>query len=200
MTVKVILAFASSPVNEALLQLEKEFKTIDVQLKLGAQRDSYSVSRFSAVQFADMQRELRRLKPSIVHFSGHGSGPGGLCCEDKNGNAELISNDTLITLFSGIPSIECIILNACLSSSQAEVLSGRVQYVIGMGHGISDKAAISFSEGFYRALGEGANLFESFKDGANHVQHCINDEKDTPELWFNGLVATLPKKEVDGAF
>ena len=187
---------ASSPVTESRLRLDAEFRDIKNELMRGKCRDLFDIHTSNAVRFQDMQRELGGSKPYLLHFSGHGSGDNGLCCEDDDGNSELLSNETLGTLLSSSSSLECVILNACLSSVQAAFIAGRVKYVIGMSKSISDKAALEFAKGFYRQLGEGGDLLDSFKAGANAVQHAVPDETATPELWQNGLVSRLPVKKI----
>ncbi|MCB0634220.1 MAG: hypothetical protein KDD15_31025, partial [Lewinella sp.] len=59
--------------------------------------------------------------------------------------------------------VNCVILNACYSESQGRKIAESIDYVIGMTSTISDKAAIKFSTGFYRALGNGEQEEKAFE-------------------------------------
>ena len=54
--------------------------------------------------------------------------------------------------------MECVVLNGCYSEVQAEAIAQHIPYVMGMKQAIGNKAAISFTVGFYNAPGVGRPL------------------------------------------
>ena len=58
--------------------------------------------------------------------------------------------------------VDCVLLNACYSEAQAIVIAEHINYVIGMSHEIGDRAAITFSTGFYDALGAGESIERAY--------------------------------------
>lgn len=61
--------------------------------------------------------------------------------------------------------IEALILNTVYSGNYAKELANEIPIVIGMTELITDKAAISFSEGFYKAIGGGKDFESAFEFG-----------------------------------
>src|SRR5690348_11295843 len=58
-------------------------------------------------------------------------------------------------------------LNACYTRVQAEAISDVIDYVIGMNATIGDKAASAFAASFYRAIGFGRSVKDSFDQGCS---------------------------------
>lgn len=81
-----------------------------------------------------------------------------------------------------IASIECVVLNACYSETQAEAIRQKIQYVIGMNQAIGDRAAIEFAVGFYAAIGAGESYEFAFKLGCNAIRLAGIKEYTTPQL------------------
>lgn len=86
--------------------------------------------------------------------------------ENDAGTAQVVPNEVLTELLSLFSDrIECVVLNTCHSSSLADDLVQHLNYVIGMNQAVLDAAAISFSEGFYDALGAGESYPQAFDIG-----------------------------------
>lgn len=77
--------------------------------------------------------------------------------------------------------IQCVLLNACYSEVQAEVIAEHIDYVIGMTQEIHDTAAISFSKGFYLALGNKCPIEECYEYGCNAIQLQIGRRNVTEQ-------------------
>jgi len=56
-----------------LASLGREARSIQVELERTGWRDRFDFLTRWAVEPLDLLRELRKLKPTVVHFSGHGS-------------------------------------------------------------------------------------------------------------------------------
>jgi AAA-like domain/CHAT domain len=107
----------------------------------------------------------------------------GLVFEDETEREKLVSSGALAGLFELFTDeVECVILNGCYSEVQARAIAEHVPYVIGMNDAISDKAAIEFSVGFYKALGAGRPIEFAYKMGCNAIQIEGIPEHLTPVL------------------
>src|SRR5262245_52108136 len=71
----VILFLAANPNDTGRLALDREARSIHVELKRSGYRDRFDFETRWAAEPLDLLRELRELKPTIVHFSGHGAHP-----------------------------------------------------------------------------------------------------------------------------
>ena len=80
----------------------------------------------------------------------------------------------------------CVILNSCLSSKQAKLISEYGIIVIGNNLPIGDKAAIAFSMGFYLGLSEGMSYEDAFNDGFTAVINKNENYADVVEVWKDG--------------
>src|SRR5689334_13251022 len=72
-----ILFLAANPAGTDRLALDQEARAIQLELERSGYRDCFEFQTRWAVEPLDLLRELRRLKPTVVHFSGHGQGAAG---------------------------------------------------------------------------------------------------------------------------
>jgi hypothetical protein len=77
LTKHTILFLAANPLGTDRLALDREARAIQEELERGSDRDRFELVTRWAVQPLDLLRELRKLRPTIVHFSGHGGRHGG---------------------------------------------------------------------------------------------------------------------------
>lgn len=178
-----ILVLATNPEETTPLRLDEEVRSIDQALQQSRFRDKFELEQQWAVRVSDLQRFLLRYKPDIVHFSGHGSESSEIILEDSEGNSKPVPASALSNLFSLLKdNIKCVVLNACYSEAQAEAVSRHISCVVGMSKAIGDEAAISFSEAFYGALGDGRDIKTAFELGCNQINLAYLDEHDIPKL------------------
>jgi hypothetical protein len=129
------------------------------------------VTRWAA-EPVDLLRELRKLKPTVVHFSGRGA-PGtggesqhGLFFQGPDGRPQLVSTEAIAQTFGAAgSSVKLVVLSACYSESQAGALLPHVGCVVGMSGSIRDDAARSFAIGFYGGLGERESVAAAYEQG-----------------------------------
>jgi len=173
-TKRKILILTANPNDTSRLRLGAEVREIEEGLRRSNKRYDFELKQQIAVRIEDLRHALLDYEPQIVHFSGHGQ-VDGIVLEDGSGNAELVNSQGLTGLFELFKTqVECVLLNACYSKSQAKAINEQIDYVIGMNKSIGDNAAIAFSIGFYDALGAGRSYVESFKFGCNAIQlHSI---------------------------
>src|SRR5262249_45425058 len=140
-------------------------------------RDCFELETRWAAQPLDLLRELRKLKPTVVHFSGHGGlSPGGtggtgprpnrdvigaaapydnepqrgLFFQGPDGRAQVVTAQALHDTFGAAgSSVKLVVLSACYSDAQAEALRAHVDCIVGMSGSIIDDAARNFAIGFY---------------------------------------------------
>lgn len=173
---RILLALAS-PSDEPRVRVDIEARTIQDRLKLGKKRGSTIVSRvLVAARIEDVRMALLEDKPNIVHFSGHGTHAGQLVFENAHGESETVPPHALAELLSICGTVQCVILNACYSIKQGELMLPSIPFAIVMDGSISDDAAIAFAAGFYDAVGAGENYETAFKYGRNNI-----GLKDLPE-------------------
>jgi hypothetical protein len=126
------------------------------------------------------------LKPQIVHFSGHGAGQEGIVFENEEGTVHFIEPDALANLFKPYTDqVKCVVINACDSKGHALALAKHIDYVIGMSHPITDKAAIAFSSGFYRALAYQSSIEIAFELGCSEIADKLSGTQEhlIPKLY-----------------
>lgn len=184
--VRKILVLTASPEEQVRLNLEKEIKEIDLALRLGKHREQFTLDQRWGVSRGDLQDILLTTEPDIVHFCGHGAAEQGLVLQNDNQQTQLVSNTALATLFELVNKhskpIACIVLNACYSKVQAAAMSPFIDYIVGMDKAIGDKAAITFSKGFYRSLSNGLPYDAAFDFGCNAIDLNNIPEQLTPQL------------------
>jgi CRISPR-associated protein (Cas_APE2256)/CHAT domain len=166
-----ILFLAANPRTTSRLAIDTEYREISDTLLKATLRDRFELKNEGAVRYEDFNYRLLSEKPRYLHFSGHGSEEGELCLDDGVGKTQKIPLETLEALFKILSNqVECVLLNACYSQTQAPVIAQHIKYVIGMQTAINDKAALEFAKGFYQALGEGRSMEEAFELGCGRIQ------------------------------
>jgi hypothetical protein len=146
-------------------------------------RDNFRFEQIWAATPEDMLMGILKIKPQVVHFSGHGSEEDGLVMENEDGQPCLLRADKLSEIFSNFTEfVQCVILNACFSEVQAEAIAQYVPYTIAMHQAISDRAAIKFSEGFYTALAEGDDFNQAFRLACTLIEVLDIPQELTPVL------------------
>jgi len=180
---QTILILTANPQGTSQLRLDQEVRDIEEGLQRAKKRDQFALKSMFAVRPRDIQRAMLDINPSIVHFSGHGTGDEGLVFEDETGSAKLVDGEALAGLFALFAEqVECVVLNGCYSQVQAEAIAQYVNYVIGMKKAIGDKAAIEFAVGFYDALGAGRSVEFAHKLGCAAIRLAGVPEQLTPIL------------------
>ena len=180
---KKILILAANPKNISNLRLDEEVREIKNILQLSPNREQFQIITESAVRVDDLTRFLSHYQPTIVHFSGHGSGTDGLALEDNSGHIQLVSTQALAKLFDLFQQqVECVLLNACYSQEQADSIHQYIDCVVGMRQAIGDRAAIKFSVGFYIALAALRNYEDCFKTGCASIDLQGIPESQTPQI------------------
>ena len=210
MTKHTLLFLAANPHGTDGRVLDREARAIQVELERSGHRDRFEFVTRWAAEPLDLLRELRKLRPTVVHFSGRGghlvpSGhhanapPGraaagedhrnreepsdGLFFQGPDGRARWVSPQALKDTFGAAgSSVQVVVLDACYSATQAEALLAHVDCVVSTRGTIRDDAARSFAIGFYGGLGERASIAAAYAQGCAAISlECLPDA-DRPQL------------------
>lgn len=164
-----MLFLAANPIDQGNLRLDEEARDLKTQLgQVRGKSIEIDVEHAWATRVDQIQSEILNAKPDILHFSGHGD-TGVLIFEDADGNTHSVEGEALAELVSLVPSIKCVVLNACYSESVATLIAPHVEAVIGCDISISDDAAIQFTRSFYRALAHRQTFSKAFRLAKNEV-------------------------------
>jgi CHAT domain-containing protein len=133
---KTILIVSANPKDTRRLRSDEEIREIKTVLERSKYHGNFRVETSEATTVKDLQSTLLKYTPHIVHFCGHGNADG-LLLEDAAGMQQPVPVDELATLFAICVQecdkpIECVVLNACYSETQAEAIHQHIPYVIGM--------------------------------------------------------------------
>jgi hypothetical protein len=186
----VILFLAANPRDTSPLAIDQECAAIERELSMTAFRDDFELRSKWAVNVDELARHLLELAPTIIHFSGHGTGSepargtssaahrnvivddpgagcGGIYLHGEPAGSQLVTARALAMMInSATDSARVVVLNACYSEAQADELCTVVDCVVGMTGAIGDDAARSFAVGLYRALGNRRSV-------GNAVEHAV---------------------------
>lgn len=170
-----VLMLQANPRGTVRLNLDREHA--DIQSELSGVHASFQLIPRRDVRITELNQEIIRERPQIVHFSGHGrsskpvaSDPndpfaepqpgetGGLLLVNPSGDGLFPAPAAALAFMfkgmveqQGIP-LSVVFLNACYSGEQAEAISKHIPFVIGTSDAVLDDAAWVFSKGFYFSL------------------------------------------------
>jgi hypothetical protein len=163
-----ILFLTATPTDHPRPDVEAEFKHIEAELDRSTQSDRFDLRFVPAVDRAYLLRQLQKVKPHIVHFSGHGSDRDEIILESATGAFEAVSAEELEMIFKLVPQPDrpnVVVLSACYSEAQANAVTRVVNCAIGMTQEIKDSQAFAFDKGFYLAVGQGYPIDEAVEFG-----------------------------------
>src|SRR5690242_8918157 len=86
-TIKVLL-FAANPHGTAPLDLSREFREIDEEVRMGPFRHAVELIRVPGARPVDLLRKLNENRPQVVHFSSHGT-PDAILLESGDEAADV---------------------------------------------------------------------------------------------------------------
>ncbi len=182
MTKHTILFLAANPRGTDWRALDQEAHAIRAELRRSGYRDRFEFETRWAAQPLDLLRELRELKPTVVHFSGPGD-PGGLCFQAASGDVQVVSPAAIAEAFGAAgASVKLVVLGACYSDAAAEALLAHLDCVVGMGGAVHPDAVRSFAIGFYGGLGEHESVAAAYEHGRAAISLEGLSERERPRL------------------
>jgi hypothetical protein len=160
-----ILFLAANPSGMDVRALQREARSIQAELKRSGHRDRFDFVTRWAAEPMDLLRELRELRPAVVHFSGHAD-HDGFCFQTPDGHTHVVTTGAIAEAFGAAgASVKLVVLSACYTEAQAEALLAHVDCVVGMGGTSHSDVARIFAIGFYGGLGELASIAEAYRHG-----------------------------------
>lgn len=179
----VVLLVGASPSDRDALLLSAEFDMINSSVRQGTHRDDVVVEQSQNTLASELVPDFLRVSPTLVHFSGHGRKSGELVFENADGTSAPLSPELLAAVFSGFSdSVRCVVLNACWSDAQADIIGVNIPVVVGMSTKVSDLAALNFSTTFYLAVSEGKSVSEAFSLAVLQLRLAAPGDADAPVL------------------
>lgn len=180
----VVLFIASNPLDQTQLRLDEEIRAISRKIRESAYRDSVELKSVWAVRPTDLLQALNEHKPTVVHFSGHGSEDDELVLQDDTGGTKVVGKQSLVEMFKFVSSgIELVVFNTCFSENQASEVTNHVSAAIGMNTSIGDEAARVFAAQLYSAIGFGKDIAQAFGQAKVALMLEGIPEENTPQLF-----------------
>ena len=178
-----ILFLAANPLETNRLRLGEEINQIEDRIRRADLRSLFELKSHWALRVDEIPSLLLQHRPTIVHFSGHGSRASEIILEDGRGSAHPVPLKALGDLFSIMKDdVRCVVLNSCYSEPQAQAIAEHIACVVGMSKEVPDAAAISFAATFYEMLGYGRSIGFAFKVACWMLGAKGFGEEKTPRL------------------
>ena len=194
-----VLVLIANPSDVAALDVEGEWRKIEVALGALRARGLVQLTRLENGTLAALQRQLRQGKYHIFHFVGHGglnglSGERVLYLEDERGRAHAVGGDHLGTLLRDHRSLRLALLNACegarattndpFAGIAQQLVHQGIPAIIAMQFEITDGAALILAQEFYGALADGYPVEAALAEARKAIFVAGNDvEWGTPVLY-----------------
>lgn len=184
-----ILLVAANPFDTPLVRIDQEVRVLEPRLSAAGLEDSIDLVSVGVVRAEDLQEQLLRHRPEILHFSGHGVAQTEIVLEDSIGNAAPIPPAALRRLLGLFKEdVRIVVLDRIDSQSQAEAIAEVVDFTVAISSNLQDEAAIAFCGAFYRALAYKRSVRTAFDLGVNYLSLQGLGEYVTPELLVRSTV------------
>jgi hypothetical protein len=179
---RCILFLAANPGGARRLSLDREAHAIFRELELSEYRECFEFETRWALEPLDLLRELRRLRPAVVHLAGLACS-GGLIFRTTDGRARVVTADALGGAFVATgTSVRLVVLGAGCSETLAEVLRAYGDVVVWMGRAIHHDAARSFAMGFYGGIVGREPVAVAYRQGRAAIDLEGSIDGERPQL------------------
>ena len=136
----------------------------------------------TSAQGREARRELRKLRPTVVHLVGHGASDG-LRFQAADGRAQAVTAEALgEALGAAGGSVKLVVLRSGYSEAHAEILSAYVDCVVWIGSELHYEAARIFAVGFYGGLCECEPVAVAHEQGQAAINLVELAEANRPQL------------------
>ena len=168
------------PQGTEKLDLSGEIAQIKAQIKSARYGERLNFIPLDAAGTDQLQENVLRHQPQIIHISGHGRKDGYLLLQDKNNRPKRVSTTALVELFKLYREfVRAVVFNACFTPNQVEALGKLIGCGIGMSWEISDEAAIVFAVGLYRGIAYAYPVSSVFRQAVGELMLEGTNEHDT---------------------
>lgn len=175
-----VLMFTANPQNTTQLELTKEIVAVQNELQ---ENENIRLRTLHHTTFANFMRIVRKTAPHILHFSGHGTAKGIVFEQENSTQSDLVTSNDLENVFAHFKSaclrFDAVVLNACYTETQSDIILRYVPFVICTTDAIKDDHAIAFSKEFYACLCENPHEIKTaFEAGRVMAVHEGADFQD----------------------
>lgn len=183
-----ILYLAATPTSEERLRVDREYAELQNLIDTPLFKDRIQLYSRHAATPQEILTAFNRIKPDIIHFSGHGDDQGILVDDGTTDGYSGIGIDYDI-LAKMIKSLEAtpkvLILNSCHSASQIDQFLEVCPLVIGMNKSINDETGIKFTTTFYAALSNGVNVQNAVMQAETQIAIYVPNDVDAINFSFS---------------
>ncbi|ULB10216.1 hypothetical protein ORIO_09900 [Cereibacter azotoformans] len=177
-----VLILAATPDDQSRIRPDKEVAELRERMAaMPSQKRSLAFDSIYATRLDQIQQELVRQRPKILHFSGHGA-PGCLMFETTDGRTAPLEADLLARVLKGYRDIECLVLHACYAEEVARACLPYVACVVGSTTTVNDATAPRFSYLFYQSIAAGMGYEQAFEMGQTEVAFMSRNAADAYKL------------------
>lgn len=205
-TQQTILFIAATPASERFLKSQTEQQTIKDVIDAENRNGFYRFDANTGVTADKFVAHLRRTKPFILHFSGHGFGERQSIClhDEKNPNNIFTPHSDAFApiIQAHSRTLKCLFVNACNSAELIEKCSPYVDYSIGFQGAILDDDAIAFAKHFYQNLFTWATIPYAYLDAKRSMRFQQNNKLEVKPIFktnrnfdMEQYINALEKKE-----
>ena len=166
-----VLFLSANPDREKLLNLDREQNEIQAITEATLERHRFRLAAWPDIKLSQLAPRLLRLKPQVLHFSGHGGKQGDLLLRGEDGEPRSVAAAALADILEVVgSSLRLVILNACYSDVLSEAIVARLDVaVVGMTRAVSDPTALQYSRGLYQGLFDGLTPHDAHRIAAANL-------------------------------
>ncbi|MEZ4471059.1 MAG: CHAT domain-containing protein [bacterium] len=166
-----VLFLSANPDKDKLLNLDREQNEIQAITEATLERHRFRLAAWPDIKLSQLAPRLMRLKPQVLHFSGHGGKQGDLLLRGENGEPRSVAAAALADILEVVGgSLRLVILNACYSDVLSQAIVDRLDVaVVGMTRAVSDTTALQYSRALYQGLFDGLTPHDAHRVAAANV-------------------------------
>lgn len=166
--IHILIVEADNVSASQRLDVSKEIREIRTHVKQSKYGHLILVDDVRATLPTELREGVSNVSPTILHFSGHAN-TSGIWIRVEGETPHLVQKEQLRQWLTN-RKIWLVVLNACYTHEVAEELKAVVPNVIGTSIAVNDRAAIAFSQGFYKALGNGLKISHAVREGIDNAR------------------------------
>lgn len=158
-----VLFVSANVVETRLLGIDRELNQVQTLVDATTHRDRFALSTMPDIDITQVAHQLQKVRPKVLHFSGHGTDEGALIMRGPSGGHLPIKPDGLAKLLGILgDSLKLIVLNACFSDALSQKIVAQMDVVVlGMTRLVQDATALQYARGLYQTLFHGATIREA---------------------------------------
>lgn len=162
----VILVVGANYDETSILWINKECQKIQDAITRSRDSQNFDVTLCPNLKREELNEQISRYKPQIIHFVGHCDSEAGFLFSGDNDPPSSEYFDQLVKdlrIYQHL--INLVVFNGCKSQRIARAVGNFIPSTIGTNKSIADMRAIIFANAFYKSLGNGDSYSSSFQNG-----------------------------------